>query len=61
MIYREFQDLKLSALGMGCMRLPVNGGYSDIDVEATKEMVAYAFEKGINSCGYNDTLWNVKF
>ena len=23
MIYREFQDLKLSALGMGCMRLPV--------------------------------------
>ena len=26
MIYRDFQDLKLSALGMGCMRLPVIGG-----------------------------------
>ena len=23
MIYRDFQDLKLSALGMGAMRLPV--------------------------------------
>lgn len=54
MIYREFQDLKLSALGMGTMRLPVKGSYSDIDVEATKEMVAYAFEKGIN---YFDTAW----
>ena len=25
MIYKEFQNLKLSTLGMGCMRLPVNG------------------------------------
>ena len=54
MIYREFQNLKLSALGMGCMRLPVSGSYSDIDVDATKKMVAYAFEKGIN---YFDTAW----
>ena len=23
MIYKNFKDLKLSALGMGCMRLPV--------------------------------------
>ena len=26
MVYKEFQDLKLSALGMGTMRLPVIGG-----------------------------------
>ena len=39
---------------MGCMRLPVSGSYSDIDVDATKKMVAYAFEKGIN---YFDTAW----
>ena len=26
MIYKEFQDLKLSALGMGAMRLPVVDG-----------------------------------
>ena len=54
MIYKDFQDLKLSALGMGCLRLPINGGQGDIDVEATKKMVAYAFEKGIN---YYDTAW----
>ena len=54
MIYKEFQDLKLSALGMGGLRFPVNGGQGDIDVEATKKMVAYAFEKGIN---YYDTAW----
>ena len=54
MIYKEFQNLKLSALGMGCMRLPVNGSNCDIDVDATKEMISYAFEKGIN---YFDTAW----
>ena len=26
MIYRDFQDVKLSALGMGAMRLPVVDG-----------------------------------
>lgn len=26
MIYRDFQDVKLSALGMGAMRLPVIDG-----------------------------------
>lgn len=55
MIYNDFQDIKLSALGMGCMRLPcVNGENAVIDMEATKKMVAYAFEKGIN---YFDTAW----
>ncbi len=55
MIYRNFQDMKLSALGMGAMRLPVIGGNDAvIDEEATKEMVAYAMEHGIN---YYDTAW----
>ena len=43
MIYRDFQDLKLSALGMGAMRLSViDGDDSKIDEAAAKEMVAYA-------------------
>ena len=55
MIYRDFKDEKLSALGMGCMRLPViDGDDSKIDVEQTEEMVAYAMEHGIN---YYDTAW----
>ena len=37
MVYRDFQDLKLSALGMGAMRLPVVDGddavsYTHLDV-----------------------------
>ena len=54
MIYKSFQDIQLSALGMGCMRLPVREGYSNVDVEAVREMVAYAMEKGVN---YYDTAW----
>ncbi len=55
MIYNNFKELKLSALGLGCMRLPLNGEKSsDIDMTATKEMVAYAMENGIN---YYDTAW----
>ncbi|HIT28287.1 MAG TPA: aldo/keto reductase, partial [Candidatus Faecousia gallistercoris] len=55
MIYREFQDLKLSALGMGCMRLPVQGGDdSRVDEEATAAMVDYAMAHGVN---YYDTAW----
>lgn len=54
MIYKEFQDLKLSALGMGAMRLPVGKSDADIDEAATEEMVAYAMEKGVN---YYDTAW----
>ena len=55
MIYRDFQGKKLSALGMGCMRLPIcDNDQSKIDVDAVREMVAYAMEKGIN---YYDTAW----
>lgn len=55
MIYKDFQDIKLSALGMGTMRLPViDGVYSKIDIDAVREMVTYSMNKGIN---YYDTAW----
>lgn len=55
MIYKKYQNLELSALGMGAMRLPViDGDDARIDEEATGEMVAYAMKKGIN---YYDTAW----
>ena len=55
MIYKEFQKLELSALGMGAMRLPViDRDDGTIDETATSEMVAYAMEHGIN---YYDTAW----
>ena len=55
MIYKDFQNEKLSALGMGAMRLPVIGGDDDtIDSEETEKMVAYAMEHGVN---YYDTAW----
>lgn len=55
MVYKNYQDLKLSALGMGAMRLPViDGDDAKVDEKAAAEMVAYAMEKGIN---YYDTAW----
>ncbi len=55
MIYKNFKDLKLSALGMGCMRLPVvDNNDSNIDEQKTAEMVGYAMKNGIN---YYDTAW----
>lgn len=55
MIYKAFQDLKLSALGMGCMRLPVVDGKDDqVNQAAVEEMVAYAMSHGVN---YYDTAW----
>lgn len=55
MIYRQFGDKKLSALGFGCMRLPVKAGvYSQIDEPAAAEMIDYAIKSGVN---YFDTAW----
>lgn len=55
MIYKTFQNEKISALGLGCMRLPSDkDDYSKIDQQAVQEMVDYAFSKGIN---YFDTAW----
>ncbi len=55
MVTKKFQDITLSALGMGTMRLPVfDDDDSKIDEEKTSEMVAYAIRHGIN---YFDTAW----
>ena len=55
MIYNTFQDVRLSALGFGAMRLPViDGDDSHIDETAALRMVDTAMENGIN---YYDTAW----
>lgn len=55
MVYKDFQGKKLSALGLGCMRLPtVNNNDGQIDMDKSREMVDYAFKNGIN---YFDTAW----
>ena len=55
MVYKEFQDLKLSALGMGAMRLPVIDGNEDqIDEAAAGRIIDEAFAGGVN---YYDTAW----
>ncbi|MCQ2554851.1 MAG: aldo/keto reductase [Clostridia bacterium] len=53
MIYRQFQDLNLSLLGFGTMRLPKNEDGS-IDRPQVNEMVKYAIDHGVN---YFDTAW----
>ena len=55
MIYRDFADLKISALGFGAMRLPViDGDDGRIDETAALGMVETAMKNGIN---YYDTAW----
>lgn len=56
MIYKDFEGLKLSNLGLGTMRLPLKDASNDssIDFEQTQRMVDYAIENGIN---YFDTAW----
>lgn len=56
MVYRDFQDLRLSGLGFGAMRLPViDGDDGNIDREKTFEMIDKAMSGGIN---YYDTAWD---
>ena len=54
MIYKQFKDKQLSALGFGTMRLPLlpGGGPGDIDQEQVNQMVDYALAHGVN---YFDT------
>lgn len=56
MLYKDFQDLKLSALGLGAMRLPTlhDAPGAAIDQERTAKMVEYAMKNGIN---YYDTAY----
>lgn len=55
MIYRDFQGIKLSGLGLGMMRLPVvDGNDSVVDEVKAAEMIDYAMKNGIN---YYDTAW----
>ena len=55
MIYKQFQNLKLSALGFGCMRLPtVDGNDANPNEEEAAKLIARAMEAGVN---YYDTAW----
>ncbi|MDR0485899.1 MAG: aldo/keto reductase [Elusimicrobiota bacterium] len=55
MIYKNFKDLKISALAMGAMRLPKVDGVSEkIDKEKSFEIIDYAYKNGIN---YFDTAY----
>ncbi len=55
MIYKQFQDVRLSALGFGCMRLPtVDGNDSNVDETEAARLIARAMEGGVN---YYDTAW----
>ena len=53
MIIKSFKDKKLSLLGFGTMRLPMNEEGS-IDEVQTRQMVDYAIKHGVN---YFDTAY----
>ena len=52
MIYNDFKGLKLSALGMGNMRLPtLDGDDSRIDEAATEQILDYCMTHGVTCMG----------
>ena len=55
MKYRKLGEERVSALGFGCMRLPViDGDQGKIDENEATRMLHYAIEQGVN---YVDTAW----
>lgn len=56
MIYKSFQDISLSRLGMGNMRLPIQNDVEGkpIDREKAREIIDLAMKSGIN---YYDTAY----
>ena len=56
MIYKKFQNINVSRLGMGAMRLPVKEKEqgTPIDREKAQELIDYAISQGIN---YFDTAY----
>jgi predicted aldo/keto reductase-like oxidoreductase len=55
MQYRDLCGEQVSALGYGCMRLPVEGDdRSNIDEEKATRLLHHAFDQGVN---YYDTAW----
>ena len=54
MIYKQFKDLQLSSLGLGCMRLPQLPDNGGIDEAMTAQMVEYCMKQGVN---YFDTAY----
>ena len=54
MKYNKFQDIELSALGFGCMRLPVLEDGKTIDEAQVEKMFDMAIKAGVN---YFDTAW----
>ncbi len=56
MTYKDFQDIQLSRLAMGNMRLPTKGEGMDapIDEEKAQEIIDYGMANGIN---YYDTAY----
>ena len=57
MIYKKFEDMELSALGFGAMRLPVTGPDKPdkkVDEAQVAAMVKKAMDSGIN---YYDTAY----
>ncbi|MBO5101168.1 MAG: aldo/keto reductase [Clostridia bacterium] len=55
MIYKNFREDKISALGLGCMRFPTAcGSGGEVDMDAVRRLVKLAVDGGIN---YFDTAW----
>ena len=55
MLYKKFENLNLSALGVGAMRLPVlNDRYDEVDEAEVAKMVSSALSQGVN---YFDTAY----